>query len=110
MPQVAFKLAWDTIQSGNKFIGFIKNLRKNGGYYWVFTQITPNCDSSGKTVGYTSVRVKPNKSAIDTIIPIYQKLVELEKSGGMEASGAFLTNFLEENNTTYDALVKSLQG
>lgn len=110
MPQVAFKLAWEAIQSGNEFIGFIKNLRKNGGYYWVFTTISPDCDSSGKTVSYSSVRVKPNKSAIDTMIPLYKKLVELEKSGGMEASGDYLTKFLSEKNTTFTALMRSLQG
>ena len=110
MPKVAFKLAWDLIQSGKEFFGFVKNLRKGGGFYWVYTNITPDYDENGKIVGYTSVRRKPNQDAINTIAPIYQKLISLEQSGGMKASGDYLFDFLEQNNTTYDELIISLQG
>jgi hypothetical protein len=109
MPKVAFKLAWDLIQSGKEFYGFVKNLTKSGSYYWVFAHITPDYDSSGKIIGYTSVRRKPPKSAIDTISGVYKLLIEEEKKGGMKASGEFLFNFLDQNNTTYDELVLSLQ-
>jgi PAS domain S-box-containing protein len=110
MPKVAFQLAWDLIQSGNEFFGFVKNLRKNGGFYWVFTNITPDYNESGDIIGYTSVRRKPNRDAINTIIPIYQHLVSLEKSGSTRDSEAYLLNFLKENNISYDQLVLSLQG
>jgi len=110
MPRVAFKLAWDLISSGKEFFGFVKNMAKSGDYYWVFANITPDYDISGKIVGYTSVRRKPPQTAIDTVIPIYKKMCELEKTGGMEASGKFLFDFLDENNITYDELILSLQG
>lgn len=110
MPRVAFKLAWDLISSGKEFFGFVKNLAKTGDYYWVFANITPDYDSSGRIIGYTSVRRKPSQKAIDTLIPIYKKMCELEKSGGMDASGKFLFDFLDENKITYDELILSLQG
>lgn len=110
MPRVAFKLAWDLISSGKEFFGFVKNMAKTGDYYWVFANITPDYDSSGKIIGYTSVRRKPSQTAVDTLIPIYKKMCELEKTGGMEASGKFLFDFLDENNITYDELILSLQG
>lgn len=110
MPRVAFKLAWDLISSGNEFFGFVKNMTKKGEYYWVFANITADYDSNGKIIGYTSVRRKPSSNAIKTIEPIYVKLCELEKSGGMDASGKFLFDFIAQNNTTYDELVLSLQG
>jgi len=88
MPKVAFKLAWDLIQSGKEFFGFVKNLRRLGGYYWVYTNIQPDYNSSGKIVGYTSVRRKPNPEALDTIIPLYQQLISAEKTGGMDSSYA----------------------
>jgi PAS domain S-box-containing protein len=31
MPRAAFKLAWDTIQSGREFFGYVKNMSKDGG-------------------------------------------------------------------------------
>ena len=30
MPRAAFKLAWDTIQSGREFFGYVKNMSKDG--------------------------------------------------------------------------------
>ena len=75
MPKVAFKLCWDLISSGKEFFGFVKNMSKDGGHYWVFANITPDYDSSGKIIGYTSVRRKPPQSAINAIEPIYKLLM-----------------------------------
>lgn len=109
MPAVAFKLAWDLVKSGQEFFGFVKNLKKDGGYYWVFAYITADYDSKGNIIGYSSFRRKPSKAALDAIIPVYKQLVEAEKSGGMEASGKLLADFLKQNNTTYNDLVLTLQ-
>lgn len=43
------------------------------------------------------------------IEPIYQKLLSVEKSGGMDASMKFLTDFLNEKNLSYDEFVNNLQ-
>jgi len=43
------------------------------------------------------------------IEPIYQKLLSVEKSGGMDASMKFLTEFLKEKNLSYDEFVNNLQ-
>lgn len=110
MPQVAFKLAWDLISSGKEFFGFVKNLKKDGGYYWVFANITPDYDERGKVIGYTSVRRKPPQSAIDAVTPLYCEMIKLESKAGMDASGKYLFDFLDKNGVTYDELVISLQG
>jgi len=109
MPAVAFKLVWDLIKSGKEFFGFVKNLKKDGGYYWVFAYITADYDQNGNIIGYSSFRRKPPKAALDAIIPVYKLLVAEEKKGGMKASGALLEAFLKEHNTTYNDLVMNLQ-
>jgi PAS domain S-box-containing protein len=110
MPKVAFKLAWDLIQSKKEFFGFVKNLAKDGSYYWVFAHITPDYDSNGNIIGYTSFRRKPSKKGIEALEGVYKLLIEKEKEGGMKAAADFLFQFLEDNNTTYDELILSLQG
>ena len=109
-PRAAFKLAWDFISSGKEFFGFVKNRCKNGDYYWVLANITADYDSTGKIIGYTSVRRKPNDQAIQTIIPIYSKMLDLERSSGVKASVSYLLKFLEDNNIEYNELILSLQG
>jgi len=110
VPQVAFKLAWDLISCGKEFFGFVKNLKRDGGYYWVFANITADYNENGKIIGYTSVRRMPPQSAIDAVVPLYAEMVRLEQNSGMEASGKYLFDFLDANNVTYDELVISLQG
>jgi len=109
MPRIAFKLAWDLIQSKQEFFGFIKNLCADGGYYWVLAYITADLDSSGRIISYTSVRRKPPQTAIDTIIPIYKLLVDAESTGGMDASGKILNDFLTEHKLDYNEFVMNLQ-
>jgi PAS domain S-box-containing protein len=110
MPKVAFKLAWDLIQSKKEFFGFVKNLAKDGSYYWVFAHITPDYDEYGNIIGYTSFRRKPSKKGIETLEGVYKLLREQEATGGIQAAADFLFKFLEDNNTTYDELILSLQG
>jgi len=109
MPAVAFSLAWDLIKKGEEFFGFVKNLKKDGGHYWVFAYITADYDSKGAIIGYSSFRRKPSRVAIETIAPVYKLLTDAEKKGGMEASGKLLEDFLAKNKTTYNDLVINLQ-
>jgi PAS domain S-box-containing protein len=113
MPKIAFKLVWDLIQNKKEFFGFVKNLRKDGGFYWVLAYITPDIDISGNIVGYTSIRKKPSRKAIETLDPIYRELVEIEKSGGMQASYEKLKEILNANDENfvdkYHELVFTLQ-
>lgn len=73
MPPAAFKDLWDTVARGEKWQGFVKNLRKDGGYYWVKATVIPNI-RGGKLVGYTSVRRKPSRSKVEECIKLYPTL------------------------------------
>ncbi len=110
MPRIVFKLLWDRIQNKQEIFAYVKNLSKDGGYYWVFACVSASLDTKGNIIGYYSVRRKPNAKAVETMSGIYKKLLELEKSGNMEASGKFLTNLLQENGVSYDEFISSLQG
>ena len=113
MPRIAFKVAWDLISSKQEFFGFVKNLRKDGGFYWVLAYITADLDLNGNIIGYTSFRKKPSRTAIKEIEPIYKALLDAEKSGGMEASYKLLKealNATDENVVEkYHELVFNLQ-
>lgn len=73
MPPAAFKDLWDTVRQGDKWQGFVKNLRKDGGYYWVKATVIPNI-RQGKVVGYTSVRRKPSRKKVEECIKLYPTL------------------------------------
>ncbi|WP_370277394.1 PAS domain-containing protein [Pontibacterium sp.] len=74
MPAVAFAGLWETIEAGKKWHGYVKNLRKDGSYYWVKATVIPNI-RNGKLVGYTSVRRKPSRSKIKESEELYATLM-----------------------------------
>jgi len=57
MPSSAFAEMWATIKTGKSWRGEVKNQKKNGGFYWVDANISPEYDSEGKLVGYAGVRL-----------------------------------------------------
>jgi aerotaxis receptor len=78
MPKAAFKGLWDTVADGKKWHGYVKNLRKDGSYYWVYATAVPNI-RQGKIAGYTSVRRKPSRTRIDELIPVYAQWLAQEQ-------------------------------
>lgn len=73
MPPAAFKDLWDTVNTGVKWQGFVKNLRKDGGFYWVKATVIPNVRND-EVVGYTSVRRKPSRTKVEECIKLYPTL------------------------------------
>ena len=55
MPKSIFKNLWDTIKRGKNWSGYIKNLRKDGGYYWIHAEVS-GVYKDGKLVEYKSMR------------------------------------------------------
>lgn len=113
MPKGVFKFVWMTIKKEQEFFGFVKNLRSDGRYYWVFANITPEYDMNGKLSGYLSVRRKPPASALEVIEPIYQQMLKIEKSASSpkiaeDKSIEFLQQQLTSLNVEYQDFVISL--
>jgi len=111
MPRVVFKMMWDRINRGKNIMAVVKNMAKDGRYYWVVTEFEPKIDPiSNDIISHTAFRKAAPQKAIDTMEPIYQKLLEIEKEGGMEASEKYLRGFFEEKRTTYDEFMDGVVG
>ncbi|MGM0519813.1 MAG: PAS domain-containing protein [Campylobacterota bacterium] len=55
MPKVIFEKLWSDLKELGKWSGYVKNMRKDEGYYWVYAQISGVYKDS-KLVEYKSVR------------------------------------------------------
>lgn len=73
MPRIAFKGLWDDIQSKGFWSGFVKNLRKDRGYYWVYATVIRKVNSDG-SVTYLSIRVKPSRADVQASEALYTEL------------------------------------
>lgn len=78
MPKAAFQEVWDTVKAGKEWTGIVKNLRKDGRYYWVYSHIAP-VFNEGEITGYTAARRPSSDNEIAEIIPVYRDMIEKEK-------------------------------
>jgi len=112
MPRAVFKLLWDKISNREECCAYVKNMAKDGSFYWVFTNVTPTFDSSGNITGYFSVRRKPKASGVKTAGDVYKIMLEAEKKAGpanaIAASTKILVDILNEKGLSYDELVLAL--
>jgi PAS domain S-box-containing protein len=113
MPRCVFKLLWQHIESGQEIFAYVKNLCKDGSFYWVLANVTPSRDAQGKVVGYYSVRRKPNPKAIAVIAPLYKQLLQTEKNASardaIAASLAQMDNLLKDKGVSYERFILDLQ-
>ena len=111
MPKVVFKMMWDRIKKAQNIMAVVKNMAKDGSYYWVVTEFEPKVDPiTNEVISHTAFRKAAPQKAIDIMEPFYQKLIEIEKDGGMEASEKYLRGFLEEKKTNYDDFIDGVVG
>lgn len=103
MPKVVFKLLWQTISAGKNINAVVKNLAKDGRYYWIFTEFEIRKDTdTGAIIGYHASRKTISKHVIEIIADLYSKLLEIEKKDSVEASQIYLINFLKSKGDDID--------
>jgi PAS domain S-box-containing protein len=110
MPKAIFKYLWETIKQKKEVFAYVINRGKNGNDYWVYANVTASLDSNGNKLGYFSVRRKPSQIGLEIIEPLYARMLEVEKTQGVEESFNVLVDILTQKGVSYDEFVISLQG
>jgi len=98
MPKIIFEILWNNIQKGNDVHTFVKNLSKDGSFYWVYAHVRVAKNPDGSFRNYVSTRKTMSRKARDVIEPLYATLLESEKSGG--DTMALLEEYLASNGAT----------
>ena len=90
-----FKSLWQTITNGKAWHGEIKNIKKDGGEYWVKATIVPFLDKNGKPFQYVAIRTDITKSKRD----------ELNALAASVAKSHLLANMSHELRTPLNAII-----
>ncbi len=96
IPRAIFKAVWQTIKAKKPFVGYVKNMAKDGSYYWVLAAIYPVINEEGKITKYISIRLKPSSKIFETIPSFYKEILEYEYKHGMDEALEFLIKKLKE--------------
>jgi hypothetical protein len=108
MPRAVFYLVWKALLSGRAISGVIKNLAKDGRYYWVIADLEPQFDEYGDIVALTAFRRAAPDNVIEATEELYETMLSIEKKHGMDKSIEYLKEFLDTNNVTYDEFIGEL--
>ncbi len=108
MPRIIFKMLWLYLKRGSEIHAYVKNRCKDGCYYWVYANVTPSYDVNNQVIGFHSARRMPSQAALEVIVPLYQKLLEEEQRGGINASEAYLNTILKEKGVGYEEFIIAL--
>ena len=77
MPRAAYQDLWSTVQQGKRWSGYVKTLRADGGYYWVYATVIPKV-RNGQILGHTSVRREPSRDKVAEMEKLYAEMVKAE--------------------------------
>jgi PAS domain S-box-containing protein len=112
MPRGVFKFMWDTLEARQECFALVKNRSKDGGFYWVFANVTPSFGADGRVDGYFSVRRKPSASGIATVSGLYRQMLQEEQRVGPKAacaaSLAILHAALAQHGVSYESFILSI--
>ena len=78
MPKAAFSTLWHTISRQTSWNGIVKNMRKDGKYYWVNVWIIPKYNENDEIIGYIASRKTPHYEDIIKIEETYKELLTQE--------------------------------
>jgi len=108
MPSAIFFLMWKQIQNGKNITALVKNLTKSGEYYWVTTDFEIHHEAIINERTYIAFRRGASKKVVEKLKPLYQQLLKIEKTHGMEASLLYLQGFLDERHITFNEYMDSI--
>jgi aerotaxis receptor len=110
MPRAVFRLLWDYLHQGRPIAALVKNMARDGRYYWVIALITP------VPGGFLSVRFKPSSPTSEKVKGLYTHMRQVEREqgdrgadgrAGMDAAAAVLGEALGALGfADYDAFMR----
>ena len=76
MPRAVFRKLWQQLHDGRAIAAYVKNLARDGCYYWVVALITP-LDG-----GFLSIRFKPSTPLLAKVEKLYAAMRAAERAHG----------------------------
>lgn len=78
MPKSVFCEIWETLQKEEIWRGNVKNLRKDGGYYWVYAEIS-GVYKEGELIEYKSLRTPIDEATKIKMQQVYDEKCQKEE-------------------------------
>ncbi len=108
MPKFIFDIVRNRLNKGGNIHALVKNLAKDGSYYWTLSYFDAKFNENGKLVSLYVRKKAASKNTIFRIEKIYKKAIEDRR--GIIIADKYFSSFLEDKNTTYDKFILEISG
>ncbi len=97
-----YKQLWDTITSGETWVGTMRNKKKNGEFYWEEASISPMHDAEGTITHFVAVKedITERKKLMEDLVIARDKAEESDR-----LKSAFLANMSHEIRTPMNGIL-----
>jgi len=109
MPKVIFKYLWDNLKEGKEVYAYVKNLCKDGSYYWVLAQVRVAKNPDGSFRNYVSTRRAVKAETKEKVGALYAELKKVEEAEGIEAAEKTLAEWLASNGQSFETFNAFMQ-
>jgi len=110
MPKVIFKELWTRLNKGENIHALVKNLTKNGNYYWVLTSFETKYNEDGEIISHYARRKAAPGNAVYQVEKLYKTLLAIEKTQSVAVSERYFVGLLEEKGMNYDEFILDILG
>jgi len=76
MPEAIFAKMWQTLQESQVWNAIVRNIRKDGHYYWTETEIIPIYDKDNRVKSYMSTNRVASRKNIQEAKELYEKMLK----------------------------------
>lgn len=108
MPKIIFKVMWERLNEGKNIHALVKNMSKDGRYYWVLTDFETKYDEDSSIKSHYARRKAAPGNAVFQIEKLYKTLRAIEEKQSPEIAEKYFTGLLEEKGISYDQYVLEL--
>lgn len=115
MPEVIFKMMWEKIDNKEEFKVVVKDLAKDGRYFWTLTVYSVTLDEKGEIKAIYSKRFSITQETKTFFSKLYKTLTRIENKKSIngikdiKSSEKFLKGYLEENQLDFQNLIDRFQ-
>jgi len=104
MPKIIGKLVQNKLAKGESTYAIVKNIAKDGRFYWVISSFRTKLSEEGKESYYIYSKAAPNNLIYSTA-KLYKKLKTIELKHGEQSSKKYFNGLIEEKEMTYNSFV-----
>jgi len=109
MPNIIFKMMWERLLAKQNFNVLVKNLSKDGRYYWAISDFAFKEDDKGNIIAIYNRRKIATPQAIRYFDNLYKKLKNIEEESGYVYAEKYLIGHEEEQGKTIEQILYDFQ-